>query len=838
MKYLIEGSTLSDIGQAIRSRTGVDRDIYPSEMAGLIRDIEVSDVSANIPLKDINFIDYDGDCLYSYTFEEAKNLTTLPILPYHTGLVCQGWNYSLDDIKLATTPINVGANYITDNGCTRIYIKITEPYSSAIWLNIYQSELGCVSVNWGDGVVNSNKITNYPTFSHSYNKTGDYTIEISSSKPYYLGFGNGDNRGFLTISDAKEASMLCNYTTKVELGENVINITERAFYRNHNMESITIPISVTNIGNEAFRYCQKLKGLIIPKNITMLNGGTLRDCYNIRNISLPSSITTISRDEFRNSVNLECISLPENLTSIDSNALDNLCIISRITTPKKLKSIGSYAFKGVSNLRYIYLNRGLESIGNFCFNGCELLKSIIIPYGVETIPQGCFSGCYNLEYITIPESVTNIEASSFSGLTKLKSILYGGTEEQWNRISISSNSDIDNKITITYNCHFDTFGLGDVYTYSPDIAAPTDVNIPETLLGETVVEISSHAFEQIDDITSVVIPQTVQLIRNNAFDNCVNLKTVTINNPDAEIYSQAFKDCTSLTSFQLPQHTTIVNQALFSGCTNLSTVHIPNTVNHIRKDAFKDCDALTDVYFSGDEREWGEIVIEEGNDCLLNAVIHVESDDFINFTYEIIDNNAKTLRITGLKNQNVTNLNIWESINGYSVVEIGSSAFKNNSNLLSVKFPNALRLLHHEAFKGCTNLRTVENLHENINAGYGVFEGCQSLASVSVLCSNIPQSMFKDCTYLSKVKLKNAIQIYDGAFENCYNLKSIYIPTATTYIGENAFNNAGKLTATGMHVYYEGRIVDWDYKISIADGNDSLNEATYYEKSNFDSFAS
>ena len=34
---------------------------------------------------DVNFFDYDGTLLYSYTWEEAKNLTELPPLPKHEG---------------------------------------------------------------------------------------------------------------------------------------------------------------------------------------------------------------------------------------------------------------------------------------------------------------------------------------------------------------------------------------------------------------------------------------------------------------------------------------------------------------------------------------------------------------------------------------------------------------------------------------------------------------------------------------------------------------------------------------------------------------------------------
>ena len=48
---------------------------------------------------DVNFFDYDGTLLYSYSWDEAKELTELPPLPVHDGLEVREWNYTLEDIK-------------------------------------------------------------------------------------------------------------------------------------------------------------------------------------------------------------------------------------------------------------------------------------------------------------------------------------------------------------------------------------------------------------------------------------------------------------------------------------------------------------------------------------------------------------------------------------------------------------------------------------------------------------------------------------------------------------------------------------------------------------------
>ena len=67
------------------------------------------------PEKDVNFYDYDGKRLYSYTTEEALALTRLPDLPDHSdiGLINEGWNWRLEDIQSMQDPcVDVGCTYM------------------------------------------------------------------------------------------------------------------------------------------------------------------------------------------------------------------------------------------------------------------------------------------------------------------------------------------------------------------------------------------------------------------------------------------------------------------------------------------------------------------------------------------------------------------------------------------------------------------------------------------------------------------------------------------------------------------------------------------------------
>lgn len=179
-KIFIEESTLSAIGDSIRAKTGKTDMIPPLQMPTEIESIKGGgEILPSAKLDNVTFIDYDGSILYSYSLAEAQALTELPALPTHNGLVCQGWNWTLDAIKALNRPVTVGAMYITDDGATRLHIRIATVGRMTVPLYIGQTVANGVSIDWGDGstaetlsgIGNVNK-------SHTYADPGDYVISL------------------------------------------------------------------------------------------------------------------------------------------------------------------------------------------------------------------------------------------------------------------------------------------------------------------------------------------------------------------------------------------------------------------------------------------------------------------------------------------------------------------------------------------------------------------------------------------------------------------------------------------------------------------------------------
>ena len=88
-----------------------------------------------------------------------------------------------------------------------------------------------------------------------------------------------------------------------------------------------------------------------------------------------------------------------------------------------------------------------------------------------------------------------------------------------------------------------------------------------------VIELPDNMFEGRKDIVEVVLPEGLEIIRNNTFTNCTSLQKVTGMDNVKEIWAEAFKGCSSW-EIQFPQQPFKVRGGAFKGC-KISTTEIP-----------------------------------------------------------------------------------------------------------------------------------------------------------------------------------------------------------------------------------------------------------------------
>lgn len=307
-------------------------------------------------------------------------------------------------------------------------------------------------------------------------------------------------------------------------------------------------------------------------------------------------------------------------------------------------------------------------------------------------------------------------------------------------------------------------------------------------------------------------------ICNHAFNNCGLLTSVIIPNTVTSIGEQAFIGC-KLTEINIPSSVTYIGVYAFAYIKTVTSINIPKTVTAIDSDAFGACSSLTSITVESDNPYY-----DSRDNC--NAIIETASNTLICGCMNTVIPNTVTIidsfafrDCTGLTSLTIPN----------SVKTVKGYAFTGCSGLTEVSFGNSVERISYDSFQYCSSLSSVTIPKSVTDIGYGVFRGCTSLANITVESGNpvydsrdncnaiietasntmisgcmnsvIPNTVtsifhhtFSECSTLTSIEIPNSVtSIGANAFYSCSGLTSINIPNSVTTIGNNAFDYCSKL---------------------------------------------
>ena len=256
------------------------------------------------------------------------------------------------------------------------------------------------------------------------------------------------------------------------------------------VESIVVPDGLTNIGAYAFQGC-KMVNFTIPESVTSIGKYAFNYCTALTAIDIPAGVTTIGRSAFDNCNALASINLPEGLTSIGQRAFAVCKSLATISIPSTVTTLGQYTFAWCYNLQSATIGGGVTTIPQWAFFNDTLLTTVVLSEGLKTIDYNAFYACKRLSSINLPESVTSVKGSSFSECNAIAEPLY-------------------NSYLFAYMPQ----------TYEGGYAVPNGISV-----------ISSMAFIDCANLTSVILPASIDSIGYGAFASNSSLKYFTLLTP-------------------------------------------------------------------------------------------------------------------------------------------------------------------------------------------------------------------------------------------------------------------------------------------------------------------
>ncbi len=135
-------------------------------------------------------------------------------------------------------------------------------------------------------------------------------------------------------------------------------------------------------------------------------------------------------------------------------------------------------------------------------------------------------------------------------------------------------------------------------------------------------------YEFHERVTKIVVKPGVSNIGDYAFGGFVALSSVELPETIEILGSCAFSSCAALKTIALPEGLRIIGPKAFEKCNSLVSISFPSTLSAIDFKAFKLSDNLRQVNYAGSERQWNKEVRVSESSLGNRAVLDAE------FTYE------------------------------------------------------------------------------------------------------------------------------------------------------------------------------------------------------------
>lgn len=624
-----------------------------------------------------------------------------------------------------------------------------------------------------------------------------------------------------------------NMPTSISVSDHVVRT-----YKNENNQDVTKTYAVAAVCKAGFRHTS-FTGISLPDTIEEMREEAFAYCESLTTFRIPYQVIEIAPSTF-----LDC----RDLATITYSKLDNNQVVNSID------------------------NKTITKIGDHAFDSCYSLNNFICPDSAKYFGKSCFQNCHSLSSFDFPGD------SGGMSIYKMSS----GQDPEWQSINtivklgkIDPNGDSSASPVIPPV----EGNLGNYYVkYHADTKSRTKKAdeiykmISQEVQGQEEPE---KVWEQIEQEGMTITIDEGSPIDNNVEGNSGDFY---IDKNGLTIMDFAFADCSSLAQCYFEENLLrgTISEHAFTGCN--STLAFSYGSENGDANGFRDfCDednikwrrfeirlnsTLGDIPINITTKRYNDANYEglqytikpAGTEILLDSAFNKTNNNYNTelvleistyrfaviegFSYPTTDktgyyeNNRLIIpnRVKDASNpEGEPNPYHLDALKYTSEVKvIGAGAFKDKTNIKTVKFNSSLVQIQHEAFFHCSGLTSTI---ATVDIDYKVldFDDATSLKEVSYcvfsqsngkIADNGKDSKPEDYNGLSNIKnLKlppNLQYIGDYAFVNFKGANDLTLPSNLLVIGEQAFRNFGSsLAGAGeRHIILPNTINDHDAQLA------------------------
>ena len=418
----------------------------------------------------------------------------------------------------------------------------------------------------------------------------------------------------------KFAFYACKSLTEIILPKKLSSVADYAFAYCSNLAGVNLPSRVTSIGTAAFHDCGEIKIVNIPNSVENISGNPFGNCKPEIKISPRHKYFKVIDNNLYSADGKSLISyigkeqetvftVPEGVTRICGYAFYGAQNLNRAIIPNGVTSIGERAFRGCSELESVVIPKSVNFIIWRAFYELGKLKYVF--YG------GSQSDWEKIEIQKENDSLSKAEMRF--GITPTRENIDSYVQSmvhQDGRIEYRDGRVEVLKYGITEIAERKYAENRNIYkVFLPNSVkkicdcAFWESSLFEITIPDSVTEIGSAVFNFCKNLREITIPDSVTRL-GSSFQECPSLKSATLSCGLTRIEHGMFTN-SGLRSIVIPEGVTMIGQQAFSGCKLLKTAHIPKSVVYIESGAFDymPLKSLRKVTYAGSRADWKKIDI-------------------------------------------------------------------------------------------------------------------------------------------------------------------------------------------------------------------------------------
>lgn len=377
---------------------------------------------------------------------------------------------------------------------------------------------------YDNGFVNDDKKITYQQVS---------SINLNTTGNSNLTFKELFSKVSTVVHDGKEYQF--SSFNELQYFTNISQIYESMFNNCSKLREISLPENTNYIGNNAFNGCSALKKIILPVSLTGIGETAFNGCTSLTDIEIPNNVNSLGDSVFKGCSQLETVKLGSSITKIPYAMCSGCENLIEVTNMESIEEIDFNAFYECKNLTSLKLSNALKLI-NFNSNTTNNVNPFALCYKLT------FEGGNNTYVVEDGTLYFNDVTNSKKWVIRHNPTKGLKTDEEIYLANYSLNGMTVNNVVVGNNVYIsgrEVFNgaTGDTVTLSNTITNNRGYDCSYLFanslyknynfaIGETVIP--QYCFSNVSTIRDITLPETIQEIKNNAFEKCTSLTKITI----------------------------------------------------------------------------------------------------------------------------------------------------------------------------------------------------------------------------------------------------------------------------------------------------------------------